>query len=300
MEIKLLLREELLLNDRRNKLSAESLSLIENPLYVKHILGVNIPLNESISFELRKLIIEEEEKVVKFGQSLKNFIGGQIASANQKITQVVTNVATLKDAAVLIWDLWINPEFMVPAMNSIKNVLSNIFNTIKTAWATITSFLGDANIDFKTGFDGIISKIENVITKLHSGEGLFTFISIMGFSALIKWLYDNVIQTILKFGKKLVNFKDILIELKDAVISFLDGFKDFQFSTLLSFDIQPILDWFSQIGSSAIEILAWFKEESVKHLLGHIIISLQIISVLAYVLAPVIKSINWSKKLQKK
>jgi len=295
-----LLKEELLLNDRRNNLSLESLALIENPIYIKHILGIDVPLNESISFEIRRLIIEEEEKVSKFGETLRNYIGGKIAGTKEKITQVVTDVSTLKDAAVLIWDLWINPEFMIPAMKSIKGVLSGIFNSIKTAWGNITSFIGASSTNFKTGFDNIITKIENIVNKLSSGDGLFTFISIMGFAALLKWLYDNTIIKLVNFGNELVGLKDILSNLTDAVANFLAGFKDFELSALATFDIKPILEWFNTIGNNAIDIVKWFKQKTVQKILGNVVIGLQIISVLAFVLTPVIKSINWAKKLQKK
>lgn len=294
-----LLKEELLLNDRRNKLSSESLALINNPVYVKHILGIDIPLNESISFELRKLIIEEEERVVKFGQTLKNYIGGKIAGTKEAVVQVVTNISTLKDAAVLIWDLWIKPEYMIPAMRSIKGVLSGILNDFKTAWATITNAVGAANTKFKTSFDEILVKIENVVTKLINGDGLFSFISIMGFAALLKWLYDSVIKTLIRSVDSLIGLKDSLFQLKDSIIEVLNSFKEFKITALASFDIQPILDWFDTIANSGAAIVNWFKQANVQHLLGHFAIGIQIIGVLAFVLAPVLKSISWTKKLEK-
>lgn len=52
--IKLLLAEELILNEKKNQLNEHTLMMISDPMYVKHVLGIDVPLNEYYSFELRK------------------------------------------------------------------------------------------------------------------------------------------------------------------------------------------------------------------------------------------------------
>ena len=47
---KTLLREELTIFNEKLKLTKETLILIENPDYVKYVLGINVSLNESQSF----------------------------------------------------------------------------------------------------------------------------------------------------------------------------------------------------------------------------------------------------------
>ena len=45
--IRQILKEELIIIDRKTLLNEHSLSLIENPEYVKHVLGINVPINEN-------------------------------------------------------------------------------------------------------------------------------------------------------------------------------------------------------------------------------------------------------------
>ena len=56
---KTLLREELTIFNEKLKLTKETLILIENPDYVKYVLGINVSLNESQSFETKRLILQE-------------------------------------------------------------------------------------------------------------------------------------------------------------------------------------------------------------------------------------------------
>jgi len=71
---KLLLREEIALNNRKSLLSEQSLVLIKNPLYVEHVLGINVNLSEHVSFSIRKQIIEEQIIMENLLDSVKTFL----------------------------------------------------------------------------------------------------------------------------------------------------------------------------------------------------------------------------------
>ena len=67
--IKTLVKEELTIFNERVKLTKETLSLIENQDYVKYVLGINVPLNESHSFETKQLILKEALNLQTLSQS---------------------------------------------------------------------------------------------------------------------------------------------------------------------------------------------------------------------------------------
>ena len=72
---KLLLKEELMLNDRKNLLSEHSISLINNQAYVNHVLGIDCVLNEHNSLSLRRAIINEQLIAEAMLDSINKYIG---------------------------------------------------------------------------------------------------------------------------------------------------------------------------------------------------------------------------------
>jgi hypothetical protein len=278
--IKTLLREELLYNDKKNLLSAESLALINNTNHVRYVLGIDTQLNENISLETRKLILEAQFGLDKMLNSITNYVGNAVEKGKEKVVSVIDDVSNLKDIALLIKDLIISPELMKTAIDSLKRVANTIISELKNFITKITGALLKFSPNILEKIKKFIEHIIDVLSGLISGNGWMGFLKILGFCCLIKFLTKGVFD-------KLKNFsEEEIIKYFGGMVDIMNKFKEFATSIIERLDIQPILNWFSKISGGSI--------------LGPLLAGISIITILNEVLTPVIKSVDWGKKLVKK
>jgi len=279
---RLLLREELILNDRKRLLSEESIISINNPNHVKHVLGINVSLNESNPISIRRQIIEEQLMLESMLSSINNFIGSALEKGKEKAIDIVDSVKNLKDIALLIKDLILSPEFMGAAVESMKKVANNILNQLKIKVDKIINTIKVTLYGFSEKFKAFIDKVVSLLTKLTDGTGWKGFLSMLGFCALVRFLEDSVIGKLIDGG---VEFATKQVNLISGITTMFDSFKSF-ITNIGGEDIKPILSWFGDIGAGSI--------------IGGLFSGISIINIIAELLAPVIKSINWNKKLVKR
>lgn len=278
--IKTLLREELLYNDKKNLLSTESLALINNTNHVRYVLGIDIPLNENISLETRKLILEAQFGLDKMLSSITNYVGNAVEKGKEKVVSVIDDVSNLKDIALLIKDLIISPELMKTAIDSLKRVANTIIGELKNFTTKIVGALSSLSSNIVDKIKKFIEHIIDVLSGLISGNGWMGFLKILGFCCLVKFLTRGVFD-------KLKNLtEDEISNYFGGMVDIMNKFKEFSTSIIERLDIQPILNWFSKISSGSI--------------LGPLLAGISIITILNEVLTPVIKSVDWGKKLVKK
>jgi hypothetical protein len=278
--IKTLLREELLYNNKKNLLSAESLALINNTNHVRYVLGIDTPLNENISLKTRKLILEAQFGLDKMLNSITNYVGNAVEKGKEKVVSVIDDVSNLKDIALLIKDLIISPELMKTAIDSLKRVANTIISELKNFITKITGALLKFSPNILEKIKKFIEHIIDVLSGLISGNGWMGFLKILGFCCLIKFLTKGVFD-------KLKNFsEEEIIKYFGGMVDIMNKFKEFATSIIERLDIQPILNWFSKISGGSI--------------LGPLLAGISIITILNEVLTPVIKSVDWGKKLVKK
>jgi hypothetical protein len=96
-------------------------------------------------------------------------------------------------------------------------------------------------------------------------------------------LETKILDLIINQGVKILDkFTGII----DGATTMLNGFKEFATSIISSLDISPIL--------------SWITDNVIKSALGGFFTGINMINVIGLVLVPVIKAIDWTKKLVKK
>lgn len=280
--IKSLLREGLLINDRQNLLSEHSISLINDPNHVKYVLGINTPINEMYSLSTKKQIIEEQLIYETMLDSINKFIGGALEKGKEKTIQVIDSIKSLKDIAILIKDLILSPEWMDNAIRKIKLVTTNIIAELQNNINQLFSIIKTPIEGFSDKLKNVISKIIAYATKLTSGSGWKGFLSMLGFCTLIKLLNESIIGKLINGGVEYISKN---IKVVDGVSNLFNSFEHF-ISDISGADIQPILSWFTEIGvGTAISTFT---------------IGFNVIAMLGKLLTPVIKSTNFTKALVNK
>jgi hypothetical protein len=278
--IRSILREELLYNDRKKLLNPKSLYLINNTNHIKYVLGIETPVNENFSLKTRQQILEAQFNLDKMLTSITNYVGNAVEKGKEKVVSVIDDVSSLKDIAILIKDLIISPELMKTAINTLKKVGGEIIKELENLITKITGALLKFSPNIVEKIKKFIDHIIEVLSGLISGNGWMGFLKILGFCCLIKFLTKGVFN-------KLKNFaEEEIIKYLGGMFDMMNKFKDFATTIIDRLDIQPILNWFGEI--------------TVGNVLGPLIAGINIISILNEILTPVIKSVDWDKKLVKK
>jgi hypothetical protein len=279
--IKILLKEELNLNARKNLLSEDSIILINNPQYVKHILGIDIPLNEHYSLSLRKQIIEEQLILEDFINSINKYIGKAYEKGKEKTMEVVDSIKSLKDIAKLFKDIYLDPDFMEVAIGKLKKDLSDLMNKVKDSVNKILEKLKVNTTGFNEKFTSLIQHIENVAKNISNEVGWKGFLMILGFTSLLFYFQNYIIEKIISGAVNLIKNFDFI----DGIANVFNTFKEFKGIAMSTIDIQPILSWFASIGGDIA--------------IGGVKFSADVIIILSQILMPVIRSVNFSKRMRK-
>lgn len=264
--IKTLVREELTIFNEKVKLTNETLSLIENQDYVKYVLGINAPLNESQSFETRQLIIQEALNLQTLSQSIQKYVG-------DKVNTVVTGVKDIKDVLTIIYKIATDAtgELAKKGELILKQTIEEILTTYKQNIKKIETGLGTQIQNFKQGLDDITNKVITLIKKLENYAGLVGILGMLAFATLLQWANQKILNVAADFVKN--KGLDLL---QKAFNSFGTFFKEI----------------FGQLTID--NIIGYFK--NFDGVLGPIVNTAEIITIMAIILRPIVQRFNLKKK----
>jgi hypothetical protein len=242
-----LLREEIALNDRKLLLNEQSMSLIQNSEYVKHVLGIETPLVEYYSFELRKQIIEEALSMQGVLQSANNYLVGQIEKGKEYVVKAIDTVKSTKDIVILFKDLILSPENMAKANRGLNKICTDLTNDAQSVITYITEKLPNI-INFTEGMVNMLNKLKKIVTDEINGNGWTGFLAKFGLACLMTYIKINVFDKILKLGIQFIKDGAVLFT---GVQGLLQLFKNFKETVIQNGDIKQIINWIMNIGKEA-------------------------------------------------
>jgi hypothetical protein len=265
--IKTLVKEELTIFNESVKLTKETLSLIENQDYVKYVLGINVSLNESQSFETKQLILQEALNLQSLSQSIQKYVG-------DKVNTVITGVKDVKDVLKIIYQIATDAtgELAKKGELILKKTIEETLNTYKQKIQGIESKLGTQIQNFKEVLDNLTNKVVNLVKKLESYTGLAGILGLLAFATLLQWVNQKILGVAADFIKN-----NGIETLKKAFDSFGAFFKEI----------------FGQL--SIDNIIGYFK--NFDGVLGPIVNTAEIITIMAVILRPIVQKFNLNKKL---
>lgn len=281
--IKSLLTEELILNEKKNQLSEHTLMMISDPMYVKHVLGIEVPLNEHYSLALRKKIIEEALSMQGVLASANKFLGAAIEKGKEAAIVVIDTVKSTKDIVMLFRDVILSPENMERANKALNQVCNNLDLEVDKVIAFITEKL-DANIaGFTDKMVEMLKHVKTVISNLMTTNGWLGFLSKLGFAIILTFVKINFFDKIINMGLAFIKDGSSLFE---GIKNLFNMFENFKKSIINSIDVSGIISWITSIGSQAAA--------------ANLMLAFDIMVAVTAVTTPVIKSMYWQQKLQKK
>jgi hypothetical protein len=242
-----LLREEIALNDRKLLLNEQTTLLIENSEYVKYILGIQTPLVEYYSFELRKQIIEEALSMQAVLQSANQYLVGQVEKGKEYVIKAIDTVKSSKDIVILFKDLILSPENMAKANRGLNKICTDLTNDAQTVITYITEKLPNIT-NFTDRMVNILNELKRVVTDEINGNGWTGFLAKFGLACLMTYIKINIFDKIIKLGIKFIQNG---AKLFTGIQGLLQLFKNFKQSIIQSFDISQIVNWITNIGKEA-------------------------------------------------
>lgn len=242
-----LLREEIALNDRKLLLNEQSMSLIQNSEYVKHVLGIQTPLVEYYSFELRKQIIEEALSMQGVLQSANSYLVGQIEKGKEYVVKAIDTVKSTKDIVILFKNLVLSPENMAKANRGLNKICTDLTNDAQSVITYITEKLPNI-INFTEGMVNMLNKLKKIVTEEINGNGWTGFLAKFGLACLMTYIKINVFDKILKLGIQFIKDGAVLFT---GVQGLLQLFKNFKETVIQNVDISKIINWITNIGKEA-------------------------------------------------
>jgi hypothetical protein len=242
-----LLREEIALNDRKMLLNEQTMLLIENSEYVKHVLGIQTPLFEYYSFELRKQIIDEALSIQGVLQSANSYLVGQIEKGKEYVVKAIDTVKSTKDIVILFKNLILSPENMAKANRGLNKICTDLTNDAQSVITYITEKLPNI-INFTEGMVNMLNKLKKIVTDEINGNGWTGFLAKFGLACLMTYIKINVFDKILKLGIQFIKDGAVLFT---GVQGLLQLFKNFKETIIQNGDIKQIINWITNIGKEA-------------------------------------------------
>jgi hypothetical protein len=276
---KTLLREEIVLNNKKIQLSEHSLMMIEDSSYVKNVLGINVPLNESYSLSIRKQIIEQQIIVENLLNSINNYLGNLVQKGKEKTLNFIKSVKTLKELAIFFKDILLDVELMNEATQNVKNALTKQLNYFESKIKIILT-------KFKANIQGLTDKLNNFLTNilnygndLLNKNGWIGFLTMLGLAVLLTWInkkwLDVITDNIVEGLKKI-----------DGVISIFNNLKNLIKTAASNLGVEKIFDWFTSLGIDASGI-------------GVVFTISEIITIISEIVTPTVETITKKFNLQK-
>ena len=242
-----LLREEIALNDRKMLLNEQTMLLIENSEYVKHVLGIQTPLFEYYSFELRKQIIDEALSIQGVLQSANSYLVGQIEKGKEYVVKAIDAVKSTKDIVILFKNLILSPENMTKANRGLNKICTDLTNDAQSVITYITEKLPNI-VNFTEGMVNMLNKLKRIVTDEINGNGWTGFIAKFGLACLMTYIKINVFDKIIKLGIQFIKDGAVLFT---GVQGLLQLFKNFKETIIQNGDIKQIINWITNIGKEA-------------------------------------------------
>jgi hypothetical protein len=281
--IKSLLTEELILNEKKNQLTEHTLMMISDPMYVKHVLGIDVPLNEHYSLALRKKIIEEALSMQGVLASANKFLGAAIEKGKEAAIVVIDTVKSTKDIVMLFRDVILSPENMDRANKALNGVCDKLGLEIDKVITFLTEKLGATIAGFTDKMVKMLTHVKNVLSKIISSNGWLGFLSKLGFAIIVTFVKLNFLDKIQSMGIDFIKDGNGLF---DGVASLFNMFENFKNTIINSVDVSGIISWITSVGTQAAA--------------AKLTLAFDILVAVTAVTAPVIKSMYWQQKLQKK
>lgn len=281
--IKSLLNEELILNDKKNQLSEHTLIMISDPMYIKHVLGIDVPLNEYYSFALRKKIIEEALSMQGVLASANKFLGAAIEKGKETAIMVIDTVKSTKDIVMLFRDVILSPENMDRANKALNSVCNKLGVEIDKVITFLTEKLGATIAGFTDKMVKMLTHVKNVLTNIISSNGWLGFLSKLGFTIILTFVKLNFLDKIINMGLEFIKDGNNLF---NGIAALFNMFENFKKSIINSIDVSGIISWITSVGAQAAS--------------ANLTLAFDILVAVTAVTAPVIKSMQWQQKLQKK
>jgi hypothetical protein len=158
--------------------------------HIKYVLGINIPLNESIQIDLNtsKLILESQLLYETFLDTVTNYAKEKYDKtitkiqdfAKEKYDKVVTNIKTWAEAAVMFGRVLSNST-------TLQNFSDNFWKTFKNNSLKIFNGILD-----KLGLSSFKEKITSLVDKITSLEGWQKFLAATAIASIVKYVVDSV------------------------------------------------------------------------------------------------------------
>ncbi len=243
---KLLLREEINLNNKKMLLSKQSIALIENSEYVKNVLGIQTPLNENYSFELRKQIITEATIMQDILQSANNYLGPAVEKGKKYAIQAISTVKSAKDVVLLFKSLILSPQNMIKANRALDKICNNLIGVVENFVTYITTKISNI-AGFTDKLVAMLQHLKETITDEINGEGWRGFLVKFSLSVLLTYIKINFFDLIIKLGVGIANMANNLFS---GIKGLLNMFGDFKETILQTLDIKNIVDWIFSIGKN--------------------------------------------------
>jgi hypothetical protein len=281
--IKLLLAEELILNEKKNQLNEHTLMMISDPMYVKHVLGIDVPLNEYYSFELRKKIIEEALTMQGVLASANKFLGSAIEKGKESAIVVIDTVKSTKDLVMLFRDVILSPENMDRANRALNNVCDKLKSEIDKVIKFLTEKLGVTIAGFTDKMVKMLEHVKNVLSKIMSLNGWLGFLSKLGLAIIVTFVNLNYLDKIINIGSDFIKNNKGLF---DGIASLFNMFDNFKNTIINSIDVSGVIKWITSVGTQAT--------------IAKITLAFNIMVAVTTVTNEVIKKMSWEQKLQKK
>lgn len=281
--IKSLLTEELILNEKKNQLTEHTLMMINDPMYVKHVLGIDVPLNEHYSLALRKKIIEEALSMQGVLASANKFLGAAIEKGKEAALVVIDSVKSTKDIVMLFRDVILSPENMDRANKALNGVCDKLGLEIDKVVTFLTEKLGATIAGFTDKMVKMLTHVKNVLSKIMSSNGWLGFLSKLGLTIILTFVKLNFLDKITSMGMDFIKDGNGLF---DGIASLFNMFEAFKNTIINSIDVTGIVSWITSVGTQAAK--------------AKLTLAFDILVAVTAVTAPVIKSMYWQQKLQKR
>lgn len=281
--IKSLLTEELILNEKKNQLTEHTLMMINDPMYVKHVLGIDVPLNEHYSLALRKKIIEEALSMQGVLASANKFLGAAIEKGKEAALVVIDTVKSTKDIVMLFRDVILSPENMDRANKALNGVCDKLGLEIDKVITFLSEKLGATIAGFTDKMVKMLTHVKNVLSKIMSSNGWLGFLSKLGLTIILTFVKLNFFDKITSMGMDFIKDGNGLF---DGIASLFNMFENFKNTIINSIDVTGIVSWITSVGTEAAK--------------AKLTLAFDILVAVTAVTAPVIKSMYWQQKLQKR
>lgn len=281
--IKSLLTEELILNEKKNQLTEHTLIMINDPMYVKYVLGIDVPINENYSLALRKKIIEEALSMQGVLASANKFLGAAIEKGKEAAIVVIDTVKSTKDIVMLFRDVILSPENMDRANKALNGVCDKLGLEIDKVVTFLNEKLGATIAGFTDKMVNMLTHIKNVLSKITSSNGWLGFLSKLGFTIILTFVKLNFLDKITSMGMDFIKDGNGLF---NGIAGLFNMFETFKNTIINSIDVAGIVSWITSIGTQATT--------------AKLTLAFDILVAVTAVTTPVIKSMYWQQKLQKR